>query len=290
MKPPPFAYARAESREEALAFLAEWGDEASVLAGGQSLMPLMNFRLARPAYLVDINDLTDLASFAAGNGGGLSIGALCRQAFLEGRDELRGPWNALGEAIPLIGHYPIRMRGTVGGSLAHADPAAELPVVCVTLDAELVASSTAGLRAIPASEFFSGPFSTSLRADELLVETRLAPLPQGAVTAFAEFSERAGDFALASVCVGAAFWDGRCSWARVGLGGVGPTPVRVPEAEQILLGGDLGEEPVGEAARVAAAACDPAGDFHASATFRKELVATLARNALSRLGNVLRTP
>lgn len=119
---------------------------------------------------------------------------------------------------------------------------------------------------------------------------RLAPLPQGAVTAFAEFSERAGDFALASVCVGAAFWDGRCSWARVGLGGVGPTPVRVPEAEQILLGGDLGEEPVGEAARVAAAACDPAGDFHASATFRKELVATLARNALSRLGNVLRTP
>jgi carbon-monoxide dehydrogenase medium subunit/6-hydroxypseudooxynicotine dehydrogenase subunit alpha len=283
VKPPPFAYARAESRDEAVAFLAEWGDDAKVLAGGQSLMPLMNFRLARPAYLVDINGVDELADFRAADGDGLVIGALCRHAFLEGRDELEGPWRALAEAMPLIGHYPIRVRGTAGGSIAHADPAAELPVVCAALGAELVAASTAGARTIPAAEFFAGPFTTALRPDELLVEVRVPGPPTGAVTAFEEFSERAGDFALACVCAGAALSDGRCTWARIALGGVGPAPVRATEAEEMLVGSDLGDDALTEAAHAAAAGCNPGGDFHASAMFRKELVVALLRRAFQRV-------
>jgi carbon-monoxide dehydrogenase medium subunit/6-hydroxypseudooxynicotine dehydrogenase subunit alpha len=283
VKPPPFEYARAGSLEEAVDLLAEWGDEAKVLAGGQSLMPLLNFRLARPSYLVDVNPLDDLASFSRDDGA-LSIGALCRQATVEERrEELTGPWGALGDAVPLIGHYPIRTRGTVGGSVAHADPAAELPVVCAAFEAELAASSRAGTRSIAASAFFEGPLMTTLRPDEVLVSVRLPAPPAGAVTGFEEFSERAGDFALASVCAGVGRENGRCSWARIALGGVGPVPLRAPDAERALLGSDLDDEAIAEAARLAAAGCEPSGDFHASSVFRRELVAELTSRLLQRL-------
>ena len=275
MKPPPFAYTRAESAEQAVSLLAEAGEDAKVIAGGQSLVPLLNFRLARPSVLVDVNPLSELDYIrVGGNGDGLAVGALCRHLSLERNGELGGPWKAVAEAVPLIGHYPIRVRGTVGGSIAHADPAAELPVIALAYDGDLEVLGPHGRRTIPAGEFFRGPFMTALAPDELLVEVRLAAPPSSARSAFEEFSERAGDFALASVCT--VLGDG---WARIALGGVGPTPLRAIAAEEALL---AGAEPA-EVGALAARDCDPGGDFHASAEFRKELVAELTRRALERL-------
>jgi CO/xanthine dehydrogenase FAD-binding subunit len=275
MKPPPFAYARAESAEQAVSLLADAGDDAKVIAGGQSLVPLLNFRLARPSVLVDVNPIAELDYLRIGaNGDGLAVGALCRYVALERSSGLTGRWNAVAEAVPLIGHYPIRARGTVGGSIAHADPAAELPVVCLAYDAELEALGPEGRRTIQAGEFFGGPFTTALAPDELLVEVRLTAPPSDARSAFEEFSERAGDFALTSVCT--VVGDG---WARIALGGVGPTPLRAAAAEEALI---AGAEPV-EVGVLAARDCDPGSDFHASGDFRKELVAELTRRALERL-------
>jgi carbon-monoxide dehydrogenase medium subunit/6-hydroxypseudooxynicotine dehydrogenase subunit alpha len=283
VKAPPFAYARANSPEEAVSLLAEAGDDAKVLAGGQSLVPLLSFRLARPSVLVDVNPLTELDYLRiSDNGTGLAVGALCRHSALERRPDLQGPWRAFAEAVPLIGHYPIRARGTVGGSIAHADPSAELPVLCLAFDAEIDAAGPHGRRAISASDFFRGPFSTALAADELLVEARFPAPPAGARTVFEEFSERAGDFALASVCAGVLVEDGRCTWARIALGGVGPTPLRATAAEQALVGSELEDAAVAEAAELAAGACDPRSDFHASSEFRKELVRELTCRALLR--------
>jgi aerobic carbon-monoxide dehydrogenase medium subunit len=287
VKPPPFAYARAESPEEAVSLLAEAGDDAKVIAGGQSLVPLLNFRLARPSVLVDINPLADLDYLrVGGNGAGLVVGALCRHATLERSLELTGSWQAVAEAVPMIGHYPIRARGTVGGSIAHADPSAELPLLCFAFDAEVDALGPQGRRTIAAPDLFRGPFSTTLAPDELLVEIRFPTPPAGARTVFEEFSERAGDFALASVCAGAVVEDGRCTWARVALGGVGPTPLRATAAEQALVGSVLEEAAVAEAAELAAAACDPRGDFHGSTEFRRELVAELTARAFARIRRV----
>jgi CO/xanthine dehydrogenase FAD-binding subunit len=284
VKPPPFAYARAESPEEAVSLLAEAGDNAKVIAGGQSLVPLLNFRLARPSILVDVNPLADLDYLqVGGNGAGLVVGALCRHVTLERSIELTGPWQAVAEAVPMIGHYPIRARGTVGGSIAHADPSAELPLLCLAFDAEVDALGPQGRRTIAASDLFRGPFSTTLAPDELLVEIRFPPPPAGARTLFEEFSERAGDFALASVCAGAVVEDGRCTWARVALGGVGPTPLRATAAEQALVGSELDEGAVAQAVELAAEACDPRGDFHGSSEFRKELVAELTARAFARI-------
>jgi carbon-monoxide dehydrogenase medium subunit/6-hydroxypseudooxynicotine dehydrogenase subunit alpha len=271
VKPPPFAYARAESAEEAVSLLAEHGDDAKVIAGGQSLVPLLNFRLARPSVLVDVTPIAELDYVR--NGDGLAVGALCRHAELERLDAI-GAWQALAEAVPLIGHYPIRARGTAGGSVAHADPSAELPLLCAAYDAEIDALGPQGKRTIEAAQFFRGTFATALRPDELLLEVRFPAPPAGTRSAFEEFSERAGDFALASVC--AVVGDGS---ARLALGGVGPTPLRATEAERVLAQG----APAGEVAELAARECDPAGDFHASAEFRRELVAELTRRALARL-------
>ncbi len=284
MKPPPFAYARASSAEEAVALLAEAGEDAKVLAGGQSLVPLLNFRLARPSLLVDVTGLAELDYLRAGaNGAGLAVGALCRHVALERSGQLGGPWQAVAEAVPMIGHYPIRARGTVGGSVAHADPSAELPLLLLAYDGEVDALGPSGRRTIPARELFRGTFTTALAADELLVEVRLTAPPAGARTAFEEFSERAGDFALASVCVGVAVEDGRCTWARIALGGVGPTPLDAAEAERALVGSEFDDDAIAAAAEAASAGCDPAGDFHASAQFRRELAAELTSRALRRL-------
>lgn len=285
MKPPPFAYARAGSPEEAVALLSDAGEDAKLLAGGQSLVPLLNFRLARPSVLIDVNPLVELDFLRLGqNGAGLALGALCRHSALERSTELVGPWQAVAEAVPMIGHYPIRARGTVGGSIAHADPSAELPLLCLAFDAEIDALGPQGRRTIASSDFFRGPFSTVLAPDELLVEARFPTPPVGARTVFEEFSERAGDFALASVCVGVVVEDGRCTWARIALGGVGATPLRATPAEEALVGAELGEDTVAEAAALAAGACDPRSDFHGSSEFRKELVQELTLRALNRAG------
>jgi aerobic carbon-monoxide dehydrogenase medium subunit len=284
VKPPPFAYARAESPEETVALLAEAGDDAKVIAGGQSLVPLLNFRLARPSVLVDVNSLAELDYLRVGeNGAGLAVGALCRHVTLERSIELTGPWQAVAEAVPMIGHYPIRARGTIGGSIAHADPSAELPLLCLAFDADVDALGPQGRRTIAAADLFRGPFSTTLAPDELLVEVRFPAPPAGVRTVFEEFGERAGDFALASVCAGAVVEDGRCTWARIALGGVGPTPLRATAAEEALVGSALVEGAVAEAAEQAAAACDPRGDFHGSSEFRKELVAELTARAIARI-------
>jgi CO/xanthine dehydrogenase FAD-binding subunit len=284
MKAPPFAYARAESAEEAVALLAEAGDEAKILAGGQSLVPLLNFRLARPSVLVDVNPLAELDYLRIGaNGDGIAVGALCRQAALERSARLGRPWQAVAEAAPLIGHYPIRARGTVGGSIAHGDPAAEIPLLCVAFDAEVDAVGPRGTRTVAAADFFRGPFSTSLAPDELLVGVRIPAPPDGAQTAFEEFSERAGDFALASVCAGVVLEDGRCTWACLALGAVGPAPLRASDAERALVGSSLDDAAIAETASLAAGACDPPSTFHASSEFRRELVADLTRRALERL-------
>jgi carbon-monoxide dehydrogenase medium subunit/6-hydroxypseudooxynicotine dehydrogenase subunit alpha len=282
VKPPPLAYARAESADEAVSFLAETADEAKLLAGGQSLVPLLNFRLARPGVLVDINALVELEYVRLDDTGALRLGALCRHAQLERSAPSEAPWQAVGEAARMIAHLPIRTRGTVGGSLAHADPSAELPLLCVALGAEIDAVGPGGTRTITADDFFHGTFSTALAPDELLVEARLPAPPGGASTAFEEFSERAGDFALAAVCAGVAAEAQACSWARVALGGVSSTPLRVPEAEDVLVGSDLGDDVLGQAAEAAWASCDPPGDFHGSSEFRRELMHELTLRALRR--------
>jgi CO/xanthine dehydrogenase FAD-binding subunit len=277
VKPAAFAYARAESLDHALELLWEGGEDTKLLAGGQSLIPLMAYRLARPSHLVDIGGLVGLDALAE-NTGGLTVGALTRHAALE-ESSLDGPWQALREAAAHVGHYPIRVRGTFGGSLAHADPAAELPVVVTALDGEVVVRSRSGERRLPAIEFFLGPFTTVLEPEEAVVEIRLPRPPDGARTTFQEFAERAGDFALASAAVGVAVDEqGRVSWARVALGSAGPTPLRAARAEELLVGSEPSDAAIEEAARAASVDCEPAGD----AAFRRELVVHLVRRALRR--------
>jgi CO/xanthine dehydrogenase FAD-binding subunit len=280
MKPPPFHYVRCTSAAEAAALLAEGGEDAKVLAGGQSLVPLLNFRLARPSLLVDINPLADLAYVRAGAAAELCIGALTRQATLE-RAGLRSGWDAIAEAIPLVGHYPTRIRGTVGGSVAHADPAAEIPVLCLGFGARLTLVGPGSQRSIAADEFFLGPFMTSIEPDEVLTEACLTPPPAGASTAFEEFSERHGDFALVSVFAGIHLTGGTCSWARIAAGGIGPTPVRASAAETVLLGSRASDADLQEAAAAVASYCSVGDDFHCSAATRMQITSHLALRVLA---------
>jgi carbon-monoxide dehydrogenase medium subunit/6-hydroxypseudooxynicotine dehydrogenase subunit alpha len=267
VKPPPFEYVRAGSVDEALAAL---DDDAKVLAGGQSLLPALNYRLVRPALLVDIDRLRGLDGLEVGSE--VRVGALVRHVHLERDARLSGPWRAVREAAGHVGHLPIRTRGTFGGSLAHADPAAELCVAALAFDAQVVVRSRAGERTIAAEDLFVGPFTTRLRPDELLTEVVLPSGPEA--SAFEELAPRAGDYALASACVVR-----RTDGVRVALGSVGATPLRARSAEQALAAGEL-PAVVG---RTAAAECDPASDSHASAAYRRALVSTLVERAVRRL-------
>lgn len=283
MKPAPFAYAAAGTLDEAVDLLGEAGEDAKLLAGGQSLLPLLAFRLARPSHIVDIGAVKDLDSIHEDHGQ-LRVGALVRHATLEQAD-LHGPWRALKEAASLIGHLPIRVKGTFGGSLAHADPAGELGVVAAALDAEIVLRSVRGLRTVPAGAFFLAPLMTAADADEVLVEARFPAPGDGFRSVFEEFSPRAGDFAYASVAAGCRMaGDGSAHDVRVALGSVGPTPLRAREAEEALSGSMLDDAAIVEGARLAAAGCDPAaGDWHAGGEYRRALVANLVERALRRL-------
>jgi len=281
MKPPPFHYVRCTSAAEAVALLSEAGDDAKLLAGGQSLVPLLNFRLARPSVLVDVNPLRDLAYVRESADGELHIGALCRQATLE-RAELGPRWAAIADALPLVGHYPTRARGTVGGSIAHADPSAELPLLCLGFGARLTIVGPRGPRTVNADDFFLGSFTTLIEADEMLTEVRLTPPPLGASTVFTEFSERLGDFALVSVFAGLQLSGGTCTWARLAAGGVGPAPVRVPAAEALLAGSPASDADLREAAEAVASCCQVGDDFHCSAATRQDLAREMAFRALAR--------
>ena len=281
MKPPRFEYHAPRALDEALTLLARHGDRAKVLAGGQSLIPLLNFRLAHPGTLVDINRIGDLA-YVRANGAGLAIGALTRQHAVERSAEVRAHVPILAEACRFIGHLPIRHRGTIGGSLAHADPASELPAVMVALEAQLTLAREQTRRTVSAESFFVGPLTTALEPGELLVEVRVPDPPRRTGGSFVEMARRAGDFALVGVAALVTLdASGRCERARIALCGVGPTPMRARAAEEALVGGTPSGAALDEAARRAAAATSPPSDVHGSADFRRKLALHFTREAIA---------
>ena len=281
MKPAPFHYERPSEVDEATALLAEHGSEAKILAGGQSLMPLMNMRLARPAVVVDINRIKSLDYMRAENGH-LVVGAAARARDVELWTDARERCPVMTESLRWVGHVEIRNRGTVCGSLAHADPVAELPLVAVALDADLVARSARGRRVIPAADFFVSYLTTTLADDELLTEVRLPTLRPEVGWRFVEFARRHGDFALVAV---AALLEaepgGPCARARLVLGGVDATPIRAEPAERALVGQPMTPESFAAAARAATAALDPPSDVQASGAYRRKVAAVLVERALA---------
>jgi carbon-monoxide dehydrogenase medium subunit len=285
MKPAPFRYHAPKTIEEAVATLAEVASEdGRVLAGGQSLVPIMAFRLARPAHLVDINGVSALARLAVEHdknlGDKLSIGACVRHAAFH-KPVVDGPLGRLlATVVRHIAHYPIRTRGTFCGSVAHADPASEWCLVAVVLGAEMVARSANGTRTIAAGDFFRGIMTTALKEDELLTEVRLPILPADTRFGFYEFNRRAGDFALGMALVTYRVANGVISEPRVALGGIEPQPRRIPEAEAALAGRAPGREAFVAAATAASAVVDPLEDAVTSAEYRRDLAGTVTRRAL----------
>ncbi|MHC4548075.1 MAG: FAD binding domain-containing protein [Planctomycetota bacterium] len=282
MKPAAFDYCRPGTLQEALECLARHDPDAKILAGGQSLVPLMNFRLASPAVLVDVNGIEDLA-YIREHEGHLAIGALTRHAEIESSPLVAGKCPLLAEATRLIGHRTIRNRATLGGSLAHADPSAEYPTVLTALDGEVVACGPGGERTIPAGELFVTVCTSSLAPNEILTEVRVPMLPPGTGWAFAELSRRHGDYAMVGVATTLALdAEGRCRDIRIALAGVGDTPLRCPDAESFLEGRPVDEASVDEAAARCAAPAEPEDDLHASAAYKKAMVEVYVRRALVR--------
>ncbi|HJU15909.1 MAG TPA: FAD binding domain-containing protein [Stellaceae bacterium] len=280
MKPAAFRYFAPRTLDEALALLAEHGEEGKVLAGGQSLVPAMNFRLARPASLIDINRVAGL-DYVREQDGILRIGALARHARFE-RPVAGGALAALLPRVARhIAHWPIRVRGTFAGSLAHADPASEWCLIAATLDAELAIASRRGTRTVRPSEYFVAALTTALAEDELLTEIRLPLLDRRWRTGFAEFSRRAGDYGLAICAAFLRIEQGRIAEARVGVGGAADRPSRIAAAEQLLIGSDGGNTVRREAGRIAAQAIEPLEDVQASAAFRRDLVQAMVERALA---------
>ena len=286
MKPPAFEYHRPETLDEALALLAEHED-AKPLAGGQSLIPAMNFRLAAPAALVDLGRLTELRGLAAASdkeAGGVRFGAMTTHAALETSPLVAQRAPLLAETIGFVAHPQIRNRGTLGGSLAHADPAAELPVVMVALEATLTLQRAGGERRVPAEQFFTGLFATALEPGELVTAIEVPPLPARSGWAFEEMARRHGDYALVGVAVVLRLDPaGRCENARVVLLSVGDGPVLARRAMTALAGQAVNAEVIAGAAElVASEDIDPPSDIHASAAYRRQLARVLTRRALTR--------
>lgn len=283
MKPAPFSYLAPDSLPAALAALAEHGDEAKVLAGGQSLIPVMNFRLAQPSLLVDLNRVPGIADVAS-QGGELRIGAMARQRRLETEPLVAALAPLLREAVPFIAHPQIRNRGTVGGSLAHADPAAELPALAVALDARLRLQSVRGERWVAAADFFQGLFATALEPDELLTEIAVPPSPPRTGWAFEEVARRHGDYAQMGVAARVTLDDaGRCAEARLVFLSAAEKPYAAA-AVALLRGAVLDDAlgaRVGEAVHAELA---PTGDVHASADYKRHLARVLTRRVLRRAG------
>ena len=281
MKPAAFAWHRPASVEEALSLLARFGGDAKPLAGGQSLVPAMNFRLARPSVLIDLNGVASL-SYIKEEGQLLTIGAMTRQRAVERSASIGTRAPLVAQAMPWIAHPQIRNRGTVGGSLAHADPAAELPAVMLALDAKFVVRGASGTRRVPAAQFYTGLFTTALAPGELLVAVEIPRRPAGSGSAFLEVSRRHGDFALAGVAVELALAAGKLSHARVALLSVGEGPVLATGAMKALAGASPDERALEEAARIASEKdIDPPSDIHASAPYRRQLVRVLVKRALA---------
>jgi CO/xanthine dehydrogenase FAD-binding subunit len=279
MKPASFHYVRPASVEQAVAALAAGGD-AKILAGGQSLVPMLNFRLARPATLVDVNRIEALRRIEE-SPRGLAIGALVRHRTIETDPLVAERFPVLAAAAREVGHLAIRNRGTFGGALAHNDPAAEFPMIALLLDATLVARSAKGERRIPAADFFVGPLTSALAETELLTTIELPWLPPSTGWGFEELSRRHGDFAIAAAAATVTVKDGRCTEARLALGGVGASAFRARDAERLLAGTTVDAKVLGALSAAASEASDPNGDVHATAEFRRHLAGVLAARAVA---------
>jgi CO/xanthine dehydrogenase FAD-binding subunit len=283
MKPAPFKYYAPTSVEEALSQLAEHGWDAKVLAGGQSLIPMMNFRLAQPMVLVDLNNIPELSYIRAARGGGLTIGAMTRQREVEHDPSVAERAPMIHEAMPKIAYPQIRSRGTFGGSIAHADPSAELVAASVALDGRLRLRRQTGERWVPANEFFLGLFTTVLEPEELLLEVVLPPLPPRSGWSLLEVARRHHDFALVGVTAVVALDEqGQCDDARLVYFSVGDGPVEAHRAAALLKGAAPSPEVIKEAAEIAGDVdTDPSSDINASSDYRRHLVKVLGRRALT---------
>ena len=281
MKAAPFEYARAASLAEVCALLATHGDGAKLLAGGQSLVPMMAMRLVRPAWLIDINEIPAL-KFARIEEDVARTGSCARQCVVERDNSIAARVPLLRQALAWVGHVQTRNRGTIGGSLAHADPCAELPLVAQVLGARMLLRSSKGTRTLEAEKFFSGPMATSARSDECLEEIHWPAWSwRRTGSAFTEISVRHGDFAMVSAAAQVAIdGDGRCVRAAFGVGGAGGTPLAFPKIAARLVGTRLDDVAVSDAARAAAHETDPGSDLHASAAYRRHLAGVLAARAL----------
>ncbi len=279
MKLPPVEYEAPTTVAEATDLLAEHGDEASVLAGGQSLIPLLALRLARPEVLIDVNGIAELSGVSAEDGE-VAIGATTREYVAEESEIVADAVPLLAAALPFIGHEAIRSRGTIGGSLAHADPAAELPAVARALDAEFVVRGQSGVRVIPAAQWFEGYLTTSRSPDELLVEVRFPAAGQGTGTSFQEVARRHGDFAMVGLAASLVMSGEVITEARLAFAGVADVPVRAAAAENLLVGERPSAELFDEAARRATQDLDPPADLHGSSDYRKTVAAVVVRRGL----------
>ena len=283
MKPAPFRYVAAKSLAQALALKAEHGDEARFLAGGQSLVPTMNFRLTQPAMLIDINPLDELTGVRQGEGGRrLRIGALTRYRMMERDPATARQLPLVHEALPHIAHPQIRNRGTIGGNLAHADPASEMPAIVLALGGRLRAQSAKGERWIAAPDFFVGALSTALAPDEMLTEVELPPAEPRSGACFMEVARRRGDFAIIGVAVTLRLdADGRCAQARIALCNVAEVPFFAAQASQSLAGRKIAAPEIDEAAALVRRAVDPPGNIHAGRDFQRHIAGVLTARALA---------
>ena len=281
MKPAPFAYLAPRSVDEALAHLAEHGSEARPLAGGQSLVRLMNTRLATPSVLIDINRIGELAAISRENGA-VRIGAVARQRACETSPDVRDGVPVFAEAVRQVAHPSVRRRGTAVGSVAFADPSAELPAALLAADGEVVARSSRGERTIAADDFFTGPFTSALAPDELAVALRIPVTSERPGSAFVEESRRHGELPMCGVAAVVTLdGDGAVAQARIALCGVHRRPIRARDAEAALQSEHPDDELLQAAGALAASAADPLGDCHGSAAFRRHLAAVLTRRALA---------
>ena len=280
MKLPPFEYAAPTALADAIALLASRAGEAKAIAGGQSLVPMLAFRLAAPTLLVDLRKVPDLDRITVSRDD-VRLGAMVRWCDIEDDAELATAHPLLKAAIAHVAHYQVRNRGTVGGSLAHADPAAEMPGIAVTCEAEIAVTGSAGARVIPAADFFLGPLMTALVPDEIIVEVRLPAWPPRRRWGFQEFARRRGHFAMAGAAL---FYDqddsGKAKNAHVGVIGVSDRPQRLAEVEAVLNGRVVDEETIRRAQKAASASVKPSDDIHASAAYRRALVGTMVERAL----------
>jgi CO/xanthine dehydrogenase FAD-binding subunit len=279
MKPSAFEYLRPASLDGVRSALTSYGDDAKLLAGGQSLVPLMNFRLARPEYLVDLNGIPELSYINCGTDGTLRIGSMTRVGQIERANGALAGHPLLKEAAQLVGHFQIRNRGTVGGSVAHADPAAEFPTALLTLDATVEISSSRGTRIVKAGDLFLGPFTTVLEPDEVLTEIRFPALPPNSGSAITEFARRPGDFAIAGAACRITSDGDRVRDIRLCLLGVATTPIRLETAEEILRGEALTASAVTEAVETAMEDISAMSDLHGSESYRKALAVEMAVSA-----------